>query len=283
MNYKLPELDLSKSPKVFVGNRSRWATATAVSFVTDNLILVASFLGKKIYLIDLDNMKILTETNTVDYPDLLDYKDGLIGIAQRNGHGKFGNIGLYELKDNIIKHIREIDLKNYTELHGIRVIDENKIIFTDKSKGRGVHILEWKTDKISSYNNFKFFPCDIFLLNNQILVLTTETKPNNSGLKNYNTKLSHLHLFDFPSFKEISKVSFEGQVDCISYDNNVGFITVQNDDSLFHFSIQDNKLYANGFVKKDFSFPHGVAMKNNKVIVTNYGTNSLSIFDSNNI
>lgn len=33
MKYYLPEFDLTKFPKVFAGQRDRWATATAACFV----------------------------------------------------------------------------------------------------------------------------------------------------------------------------------------------------------------------------------------------------------
>jgi len=279
MNYKLPDFDYTKLPKVFVGDRSRWATATAVSFVSDNLALIASFYGKKIYLLDLENQQILNEVDTINYPDLMDYKNGLIAIAERNDDGKLGNIGLYTLENNQITHKKEINFTKYNELHGIRILDDNEIIFTDKLSNKGVHIMNLNTDEIKSFTNFNFPPCDVFILSDRIMVITSETKPNFNGLKNYNTKLSYLHLLEFPSFNELSKISFEGQVDCITYENGVGFITIQSNDSLYHFELKEDKLLGIGEIKKDFSFPHGIAMKNGKICVTNYGTNSVSIFN----
>ena len=46
MKFKLPDFNLEKYPTVFAGQNKRYATATAVSFVNDDLILVASFLNK---------------------------------------------------------------------------------------------------------------------------------------------------------------------------------------------------------------------------------------------
>ena len=54
-------------------------------------------------------------------------------------------------------------------------------------------------------------------------------------------------------------------------------MTIQSNDSLFHFEIVGNELFGLGEIKKEFSFPHGVAFKNGVVCVTNYGTNSIDI------
>ena len=53
--YFLPELDLSEYSKIYCGNETRLATATSVSFVNYNKIIVPSLLGKTMYLIDISD------------------------------------------------------------------------------------------------------------------------------------------------------------------------------------------------------------------------------------
>ena len=279
MNYKLPEFDLSKFKKVTVGGRVRFATATAVNFITENLILVAVFLEKKIYLIDLENLIIIHEVSTINYPDLMHYKEGLIVTSERTEKEKFGSVGVYTLSDNKIKHKKNIDLENFNELHGIRILNEDEILITNKSHNKGILILNPKTNDIISFTKLNELLCDIFLLQDKILVLTTDTKPNQRGINKYEIKTSRLYLYDFPSYNELSKISFSGQVDCVSYENGFGFVTIQSNDSLLYFKIVDNILIEINEIKSNFSFPHGVDFKFGKVCVTNYGSNSVDIFD----
>jgi hypothetical protein len=132
MKYKLPDFDLSEFPVIYVGNRVRYATATAVSFIDDVTILVAVFLSKKIYLININNdeFNILDEIILNHYPDLMDFKDGLIVTSNRTNNDKLGCITILELKNNKINFVREIISKNNKQIHGIRIIDNKNVIIT---------------------------------------------------------------------------------------------------------------------------------------------------------
>ncbi len=48
-----PIEELKIAPEVTIGNRTRYSTATAVSFINENLLVAAAFNSKKIYLIEL--------------------------------------------------------------------------------------------------------------------------------------------------------------------------------------------------------------------------------------
>ena len=61
-----------------------------------------------------------------------------------------------------------------------------------------------------------------------------------------------------------------------------GFITVQGDDEVVYFKFVDNKLNIEKRIG-GFSFPHGIDYKNNKVAITNYGDNTIRIFDVNEL
>lgn len=76
----LPKIDLSQYNKLYCGTETRLATATSVSFVNYNKILVPSLLGKMLYLIDITNneFKIINQLYTGVYSDLIDYRNGII-------------------------------------------------------------------------------------------------------------------------------------------------------------------------------------------------------------
>lgn len=283
MNFKLPDFNYQKHPKVVVGERTRWATATSSCFVNDNLILIASFLNKKIYLFDIENQKIINEIDTKKCPDLMDYKDGLIVTSERDDYGKVGSLGIFKLIDNKITYKKNVEFKEFTELHGVRFIDSNQIVFTNKAKDKSLCLFNLSTNKVNIIKNFEYPPCDIFILDNKILAISSETKPNSNGFNYYEVKMSHIHLLETLSLDEIDKISFEGQVDSICFENGVGFITIQSNDSLYKFELKENKLLGIGEVKNNFNFPHGISMRNGKICVTNYGTNSVDILNYNEL
>jgi hypothetical protein len=278
MKYKLPDFDLSGFGKVWVGNRDRWATATAVNFVDDNLILVATFLEKKIRLIDISNgFEVIFEIGTKYYPDLMDYKDGIILTSERTSGEKFGSIGQYYLKFNKILYYQNIDFKDHKQIHGVR-LSNNNAWFTETHDKRGIHSLNLE----KSFNKFEYYPKDVyFIRQDRILVCSSNTRPQAGG--KFTIGESYLYLFSYPDFKEIDKFKFKGQTDCICYENENGFITLQGSDSLQHFTLKDDKLENKGEIKKDFDFPHGCAIRNDTVCITNYGDNSLNVYNINEL
>jgi len=278
MKFKLPDFDLSKYPKVYAGGRDRHATATAVSFVDENTILVASFLNKKIFLIDIrGDIKIISEIETNHYPDLMDYKDGLIIISNRSDGERFGGVSLFRLNGNEITHIKDVVIKKLKQVHGCRIIDDNNIVFTNtEDKYRGCYFMNLNTEETTSINNFKYYPKDVLIMGARMLIVTSSSRPSSFG-KVIETG-SFLYLFEYPSLKEITNIQFFGQTDCITVSGNNGFITFQAQDSLFHFKIENDILTNLGTIP-NFNFPHGVASLNDKIIVTNYGDNSIDILN----
>jgi len=272
----LPDMNWKVHPKIFVGNRERYSTATAVSFVDDNLILVASFLGKKIYLIDVNKNEIIDEVNTKYTPDLMDYKNGVILTSDYPYAQPHGYASLYNLIDNKIVYKKEIKL-NRTKVHGGKIIDSKNVVVTSNSDdSRGCVFIDIETNQtVKHFNNFKFYPKDIFLTDDRILIVTSESLPN-IGTEVV-VKQSFLYLFDRKTFEKIDEMSFPGQTDSLTLIGQDGFINLQAEDSLVHFKLIDDKL---SFIKLigGFDFPHGVSSFNDNVAVTNYGDNSVRVF-----
>ena len=278
MKFKLPDFDLSHFPVVYAGDRPRYATATAVSFVEDDKILVASFLNKKIFLIDIsdNNFNILSEVDTTNYPDLMDYKDGVIILTNRtDGDSKPGGISVYNLIDNELIYDKTIIIDKLNELHGCRIIDKKNFVITNTNNNeRGVYILNYDTEKTTLFNDFEFFPKDVWIDDDKILIISSHSRPSGKGQVTITN--SYLYLYEFPSYKKIDELLFYGQTDALTYHNGNGFITLQGQDSLLHFRINNNKI-ENVKLIDGFNFPHGIASNGEKVIVTNYGDNSVDI------
>ena len=274
MKFKLPDFNLEKYPTVFAGQNKRHATATSVSFVTDNLILVASFLNKKIYLISIENgdFTIIDEITTNYCPDLIDYKDGLI-ITTGNGYGV---ISIFNFIDNKIVFVKDIVKKQIDQIHGCRIIDNDNVIVTNTSNNtyRGCFYVNINSGYVRQFNNFKHYPKDILIINDRILISSSSSRP--SATNKVTVTDSILYLFEYPSLKQIDELTFYGQTDAVCLSGEDGFITLQAQDSLLHFKLIDDKL---SFIKTipGFSFPHGIASNDTNVIVTNYGDNSIDI------
>jgi hypothetical protein len=277
MRYFLPNFDTSKFNKVFVGNRNRYATATAVCFVDENKILVASFLNKTIYLIQLleNNYQILDKIEIYEYPDLMDYKNGMIITANMpNTNINSSTLSILKLENDKIIFDKNIQLNKIIP-HGVRIVDNNNFIITCTNDiNRGIFFVNYENGVENKFDDFKYFPKDIFLIGNRLYVSSSSSRPN--GLNKVEIKNSILYLFDFPSLNKLDEVEFFGQTDALTIIENTGFITLQGQDSILQFEINQDKLK---IIKEitGFDFPHGISSKENIVVVTNYGNNSFDV------
>lgn len=274
-----PIEELKIAPEVTVGNRNRYSTATAVSFINENLLVSAAFNSKKIYLIELledGTHKILDVVKAKNNPDLLDYKDGVIltsdyPFMQPNGHGS-----LYDVVDNKIVFRKQIVLPN-TKAHGAEIVDDKTIIITSNSDHNvGVMFIDIESHQITkNFNNMKHYPKDVFIKDDRMLVVCAESLPQIG--KTTVIKESILYLFDLNTLEKLDEVSFHGQTDSLTLSGEDGFITIQGDDTVLHFKLIDDKL---SIVKRigGFNFPHGIDSIGNRVAITNYGDNTIRIF-----
>ena len=284
LNIQQPIEELSIAPLVTVGNRDRYSTATGVAFINENLLLAAAFNSKKIYLIELlpdRSSRILDVVKTKNNPDLLDYKDGIIltsdyPFMQANGHAS-----LYDLVDNKIVFRKQIVLPN-TKAHGCEIVDDKTIIITSNSDdNRGVLFIDIESEKIiKNFNNFKHYPKDACIVGDVLFIVCAASLPQIG--KTTVIKESIVYAFNKNTFEKIDEATFHGQTDSIVVNGENGFITVQGDDEVVYFKFVDNKLNIEKRIG-GFSFPHGIDYKNNKVAITNYGDNTIRIFDVNEL
>lgn len=275
----MPRKELTIAPEVTVGNRTRYSTATAVAFINENLFVSAAFNSRKLYLVEItsEGHNILQEVKTKHSPDLMKYKDGVIITSDYPYLEPNGHASLYDFIDGRIVFRKDIPVVN-TKVHGCEIVDKDTVIITSNSDhNRGIIFLNVANGAIKqNFNNIKHYPKDVCIVGDVLFTVCAESLPQIG--KTTVIKESILYAFNKNTFEKIDEVVFHGQTDSIVVNGEDGFITIQGDDTVLHFKFVDNKL---SIVKRigGFSFPHGIDYKNNKVAVTNYGDNTIRIFD----
>lgn len=276
----LPKIDLSQYNKLYCGTETRLATATSVSFVNYNKILVPSLLGKMLYLIDITNneFKIINQLYTGVYSDLIDYRNGIIISANAlSPNHPDGIVSVYSLINDNISFIKDFKIKDKLRIHGCRFLDDSNILVASNDKNdSGLYFLNINNGQITKYVKFDLKVKDVYILDDKLFVVTSESAPTKKD--KYIDKNSILYLYKLSTMEKLDELVFEGQADSICVINNNGLVTVQGKHSLFQFEVVFDKLINKKYIS-GFNFPHGISYMNDRVIVTNYGDNSIDIYD----
>jgi hypothetical protein len=276
---EMPRKELTIAPEVTVGNRKRFSTATAVAFINENLFVSAAFNSKKLYLVEIteNGHNILQEVKTRHSPDLMKYKDGMILTSDYPFMEPDGHASIYKFVDGKIVFDWEIALIN-TKAHGCEIIDKDNIIITSNSDhNRGILFIDISTGIIKkNFNDVKHYPKDVCIVGDVLFTVCAASLPQIG--KTTVIKESIVYAFDKNTLEKIDEKTFHGQTDSIVVNGEDGFITIQGDDTVLHFKFVDNQI---SIVKRisGFNFPHGIASIGSKVAVTNYGDNTIRIFD----
>ncbi len=275
----MPICELILPPKVFCGSRERYSTATAIAFITEKLFITAAFNSKNIYLIQIQDdgsFKTLDTIKAYHHPDIADYKDGVLVLSGYPHNEPSGWAMVYDIVDNKIIHRKDIRLP-LTKAHGVEIIDQYGVIITSNSENsRGLMFINIDEGKLlQNFNNFDYYPKDCLIRDNRLLILTSQSLPEVG--KSVIIKESVLYLFTLDTLQKVDELRFQGQTDSLTLLGENGFITLQGSDTLLHFTRIQDKL---SFIKTipGFSFPHGIDSISNTVGVTNYGDNSIRIF-----
>ena len=280
---EMPRKELTIAPEVTIGNRKRFSTATAVAFITDTLFVSAAFNSRKLYLVEItaEGHNILQEVKTRHSPDLMKYKDGVI-LTSDYPHGEpNGHASIYDFIDGKIVFRKEIAVIN-TKVHGCEIVDKDTIIVTSNSDhNRGIMFLNIANGKtIKHFDNLQHYPKDVCIIGDVLFIVCAASLPQIG--KTTVIKESIVYAFDKNTLEKIDEATFHGQTDSIVVNGEDGFITVQGDDEVLHFKFVDNKLHIEKRIS-GFNFPHGIDYKNNKIAITNYGDNTIRVFDVNEL
>lgn len=280
-----PLSELTIAPEVTVGNRKRYSTATAVAWINDNLLVSAAFNSRKIYLIKLEEdgsgYQTLDSLKSAYNPDLMDYRNGIIATSDYPFSDPDGHTSIFDIVDNKIVYRKSIYLPS-TKAHGCKILDDNTVIITSNSDhNRGCLFIDIEKGRVKSLlTDIKYYPKDVHIQGNRLLIVCAASLPQIG--QTTVIRESILYLFDLDTLKKIDEVTFHGQTDSLTMENNHVFVTIQGDDTVAGFTLIDDKLTYIGRAG-GFNFPHGIDAYNGKIAVTNYGDNTIRIFTTSEL
>ncbi len=274
MKIQLPDFNAEIFPKVFVGDQSRRATATACAFIDERYLISAQFLNKTLYIHDLQENRIISELRIDYFPDLLDYKDGLVLTANFPTLGiKYGGVSLLKVNDKKLELVKHINLGSLNT-HGCRLIDGKTALVTSTANDKKIIYLDLESGKITrEFKDFEYFPKDIYINGDQVIVSSSESRPSRTP----STILkSMLYVYNKDFSKKLLELSYYGQTDAIAVRSNDIFITLQGQHKVAHFKQHEDKLeYVGNII--GFTFPHGISNYGDRLCVSNYGDNTVEI------
>lgn len=277
MKIQLPDFDYTKFHKVYVGDQCRYATATACACIGKERLITAQFLNKTLYIHNVnDDYKIKSSQKIDYYPDLIDYKDGICISANFPTLGiKNGSLIVYRIEEESIEFVKHIDLGS-KKTHGCRIIDSQRALVTSTAENKCIAYVNLENGRvISEFADFEYFPKDIYLVDDDIYISSSESRPARSPVKILRSKL-YIYSKDFKHKK--AELDFYGQTDALAISGNDIFITLQGQHTVAHFKREKDSLEYVGDIS-GYSFPHGISSDGVSLYVTNYGDNTVDVVD----
>lgn len=288
MKFYLPEFDCSAFPKIYAGTESRYATATAVTFVSGSDLVVAHFLSKMLHFVSLagESCQFKQEVKSEFYHDLMDYKNNVLITSNFPSlEQKHGSLSIYDVGDSI-KPRKSIIFKgsDTIKVHGCRLINNNRAIVTSVGDYmRGLIFVDLESEKIDLFDDFLYYPKDVLIEDGVLFIITSASRPNSVPVDILD---SYIYAYDLESMTRIAEHKFYGQTDAIAKVQDDIFVTLQGQHCLAHLKYTDSTLNGPEFNEealiKGFSFPHGIASFDDMICVTNYGDNSFELYQSVN-
>jgi hypothetical protein len=307
----IENIEYGPKDTIYYKTDHRFPTMTDVNIISDELIIAIHRVGRKVYLIKLNENE---HTPTYEILDtlLLNYQTEM--LTRKNNRLYIITFGkqliIVDIIDNVkLKFIKQINLSNNNNsYHGLEIYRNNLYIVPSIVKNEPLHIIkvslnnnEYKINKIITpyliKNTGKYRIKDISFINdNKILLIIminngkTLMKDNGHcdngfiGLYNYNINQ------DDPSKSNselLDKYDFgESHLDSLIINklnnNNIFYITVQENEGGFIYkgsiNVDQNKIENITKIKCD-GFPHGIDINNdyNLIGFTSYATSSVYI------
>lgn len=285
MRIQLEDLRQASWQALYVGNRPRFATASAVRFLDARTLVCCSLLARKIYLIrfDLESgaFQVLDQGDSLQHgqpveTDLCDV-DGQGHVLTSNCEG--GGMSLYRIVNNKIQHMRDLftDLSgNYC--HGARFCGPEIVVATALRGPRGAHFFDLKTMQKRLYIETARLPKDIcFLPGKQAVLITTDGAPLPGASSRSN--ISELELVTYDLTRGTSTLVTRECCDAGQLDSGVfydGCLYMADSHGGRVLIMDANTLRQVGQID-GFDFPHGVDVRYGMLAVACYGTNSVHV------
>ena len=288
MIIKLEDSNETGTGTMFIGSRSRQASATSVVLLDARRLLACSLVGKRMYLIEfnvaLGAHKVLSSATTqfAGRPmmtDLMDF-DGREFIVTSDC-GKCA-VSLYRLAGDQLSFVKDIAIapQDSAYCHGARFVPPGDFICATFSTGYQVYFVSKATGEIVyQFADGEWLPKDAaFITVTKMIVLFASATATPGARSSYDSKVSLISL-DLAEKRHhiISEIETqECHVDSCCYADGRGYVNNQMRDSLLEFRIENDQLVLDS-EHFGYDFPHGVDVlpSANLLAVTNYGSNSI--------
>ena len=280
-----------------VGNRARFATATGVRFISDYHFIVASLLGKSLYLFEFDPIskasKMLSTIDTQNAEKLVS-----VDAIDFNGRNllitsdcEFSTISIYEVSEGSLNYKESIQVgdipNNY--IHGARFISsDSDIVAATVTEGKkGISFISRsKKKRIGHFSTGDWGVKDMSMLkydSDRFIAVCTQ---NNVGTDFKTKHAINIVLVQTPrrfmkykKFKVIDSYTVQdASIETIAVRGNYAFLACQSSDSILVMRYDDKNLYKVDEIS-GFSLPHGVDISPSGkwMAVASYGTSSVDL------
>jgi hypothetical protein len=263
---------------------------TSVCYAKEEHLITAHYSGAKMlnveYNFPLEAHEIKSEVDTtfdskLTVTDLIDF-DGNNLLLTSNFDARSGS--LYGLKGTELYHIKDYPLpQDGGNCHGARFYDDKTICLT--TNAHFLFFIDIESSLIIAKIPTPYFMKDIcFIDSNKILAPFAVRSPSKNQQPTYSSGLLYASIdLTNCSCQIIHKLFFmPAAFDAICYERNKGvfYITDQGGDRIIVANIHNKKIQIAGEYK-GFDFPHGIDVKDNMIVYTNYGNSMIGFKDTN--
>lgn len=289
MIIRLEDIDERKGYPLYVGNRSRLATATGVALLDSARLVVTSFTGHRMYLVRFDfsqgTHQILSCIRT-EYSgdeirtDLIDF-DGRDRIVTSNC--EFNSVSLYRVAKDRLLHVKDVPIRDTSAkfCHGARFVPgETDIVCASCTGSQNIYFITSTTSEILfQFGLGEWRPHDIcFVDDKRMIVVCTKGHPTKLPGPSYEAKVL-LVEFDLNNrvHQVIGGTVFQkAHMDCCHYHAGRLYINNQMQDTVVVCKLVGDQINFELEIS-GYSFPHGLDLLSdtNLLAVTNYGTNTI--------
>lgn len=289
MVIKLENINNRGAHPIYVGDRTRLATATDVAFLDEHTMVVTSLVGHRMYLIEFDLFQgshrfidcIPTVFNDNEIrTDLLDF-DGENRLITSNC--EFNSVSLYDISRNKLSHVKDIAIPDpYVAFcHGARFVPGNlDVVCATCTNNNWIYFLSIESSGILyQFKHEKWKPKNAcFIDSNRMVVAYASGNPTQTAAELYSAKVALIEFdIERQSYNILAEKVFpETHPDTCTVVGDMVYFNNQMKDSILACQVQGNEL---NLIQElpGYSFPHGMDIlpEKNLMAVTNYGTNTV--------
>lgn len=290
---KLEDVNRTTHGPLFLGARSRLATATAVCLLDAQRLVVASLVARRLYLVDFD-LDAGTWQVVHELPTTFQGEEVTVDLIDHDGHGAIvtsncenDSISYYRLAGDRLEHVRDLPLDDPQArfCHGVRFVPPagELICATCIHGDRAVYFLSRATGElVYGFSHGDWVPRDAcFASERRLIVPYSLSHPSSTPDDTFREVEICLFDLDIAGGQHAlldSVLLPDAQADgCVYRDGRV-YVTDQVGDSVIVLQVDGDRL-AYSHELSGYNFPHGVDMLPDPglLAVTNYGDNTVVV------